>query len=126
MAAPITRKARKLRNAPTEAEQLLWRHLRSRSMAGVKFRRQYPVGPYIADLACIELKLVIEADGGQHLNSEYDSRRDEYFKSQGYAVLRYWNNQILTETAAVLEDIHRWVERRRLSPSRPPPRVGEE
>jgi very-short-patch-repair endonuclease len=126
MIAPVTRNARRLRNAPTEAEQLLWRHLRGKSMAGIKFRRQYPIGPFIADFACIELKLVIEADGGQHLDCEYDVRRDAYLRSRGYRVLRYWNDQILAETAAVLEDIYRWVERGRLSPSQPPPQVGEE
>jgi very-short-patch-repair endonuclease len=126
MIAPITRNARKLRTAPTEAEQLLWQQLRGKSMTGVKFRRQYPVGPFIADFACIQLKLVIEADGGQHLDNPYDKRRDAYFKSRGYVVLRYWNDQILAETAAVLEDIYRWVERLKQSPSRPPPQVGEE
>jgi adenine-specific DNA-methyltransferase len=126
MTAPVTRNARKLRKAPTEAELLLWRYLRGKSMAGVKFRRQYPVGPYIADFACIDLKLAIEADGGQHLDSEYDRRRDAYFEARGYVVLRYWNDQILAETTAVLEDIYRRVEELKRSPSQPPPQVGEE
>lgn len=126
MIAPVTRKARKLRNALTETEQVLWNHLRGQSVAGVKFRRQYPIGPYIADFASLDPKLVIEADGGQHLDSGYDVRRDDYLKSRGFVVLRYWNNQVLTETTAVLEDIYRWVGRLKQSPSRPPPKVGEE
>lgn len=126
MIAPVTRKARKLRNALTETEQVLWNHLRGKSVAGVKFRRQYPIGPYIADFASIDLKLVIEADGGQHLDSEYDARRDDYLKSHGFVVLRYWNNQVLAETTAVLEDIYGWVEKLKQSPSQPPPQVGEE
>ena len=125
MIAPITGKARKLRKAPTEAEQRLWRHLRGKSMAGARFRRQYPVAPYIADFVCVELKLVIEADGGQHLENDYDRRRDAHFRALGYTVLRYWNDQILAETEAVLEDIFRRVDQLRLSPSQPPPQAGE-
>jgi very-short-patch-repair endonuclease len=126
MIAPVTRKARKLRNTSTETEQRLWHYLRGKAVAGAKFRRQYPFGPYITDFACPELKLIVEADGGQHQGSEHDNRRDTYCKAQGYVVLRYWDDQILRETEAVLEDIYRWVVMLQRSPSQPPPPVGEE
>jgi adenine-specific DNA-methyltransferase len=88
----------------TEAETLLWQHLRARQVAGCKIRRQVELGPYIADFACIEKKLIIEADGGQH-GEEWDAERTASLESMGYRVLRFWNHEILTETEAVLERI---------------------
>ncbi|MFN7780193.1 MAG: endonuclease domain-containing protein [Betaproteobacteria bacterium] len=89
----------------TDAEQKLWYALRHKQLHGHRFRRQHPVGPYIADFACIEAKLVIEVDGGQHNEPDIDRHRDEFLTSQGWRVLRFWNNQILSELDAVLEVI---------------------
>ena len=98
--------ARDLRTHQTEAEERLWYHLRSRRFLGLKFRRQIPVGPYIADFICHEHRLIIEADGGQHADqAAYDHRRDQWLSRHGYKVLRFWNNAVLTETDAVLAQI---------------------
>ena len=99
-------RARKLRNQATDAERLLWRHLRLRQLGGFRFRRQVPVDGYVADFACMEVKLVIELDGGQHQEqTARDGRRDAFISAKGYRVLRFWNNQVFEETNAVLEVI---------------------
>ncbi len=99
-------KARQLRKTQTDAERRLWQLLRNRSVAGCKFRRQHPVGPYICDFVCIDRQLVIEVDGGQHATQlEKDEIRTHYLESKGYAVMRVWNHEVLTETEAVLEKI---------------------
>ncbi|MDZ7832457.1 MAG: endonuclease domain-containing protein [Desulfobacterales bacterium] len=99
-------RARNLRKNQTDAEKCLWRYLRNRGLKNHKFRRQHPVGPYIADFACVEKGLIVELDGGQHaLQAEDDAGRTAYLQSRGFQVLRFWNNQVLTETAAVLEMI---------------------
>jgi very-short-patch-repair endonuclease len=91
----------------TDAESLLWRLLRGRRMGGAKFRRQHPLGRYILDFYCIEKKLCLELDGGQHADAlEYDRSRDAWIRDQGIRVLRFWNNQMLAETEAVLEVIY--------------------
>ncbi|MFH1034502.1 MAG: DUF559 domain-containing protein [Pseudomonadota bacterium] len=88
--------ARSLRKGQTEAERLLWRRLRSRGLAAFKFRRQHLIGPFIVDFVCLDRKLIVEADGGQHaLAAEQDQRRTRYLESQGFRVLRFWNNQVL-------------------------------
>ncbi len=100
-------RARTLRHRMSDAEHRLWYHLRARRMAGLKFRRQHPIGPYFADFACLEIGLVIEADGGQHTaKSEYDAKRTECMRDAGYTVLRFWNHEILRNTEAVLQRIH--------------------
>ena len=100
--------ARTLRRNQTQAEQKLWRHLRNRGCAGHKFRRQLVIGRHIVDFVCLDPKLVIEIDGGQHLEQkESDDRRTRELESRGYRVLRFWNNQVLTEFEAVLETIRR-------------------
>ncbi|MEO5574516.1 MAG: endonuclease domain-containing protein [Gammaproteobacteria bacterium] len=94
--------ARTLRSNPTDAEKLLWKHLRLRQLHGYKFRRQFPLGSYIVDFVCLEARLVIEVDGGQHIEqSMQDERRTEWLRQQGFTVLRFWNNQVLQETEAV-------------------------
>ena len=99
--------AREMRAQMTDAEALLWRLLRNRRIAGAKFRRQHPVGRYILDYYCVENKLGIELDGGQHNNAaDYDRRRDNWLESQGIVVLRFWNNQMLAETEAVMQAIY--------------------
>jgi len=109
MRNPITQnRARSLRNHTTDTEQYLWRYLRGHQLGGHRFRRQVPIGNYIADFACLEAKLIIELDGGQHQEqAEYDARRDRQMEAQGFRVLRFWDNQVFQETQAVLEVILR-------------------
>ncbi|WP_083522881.1 endonuclease domain-containing protein [Sterolibacterium denitrificans] len=113
--------ARKLRQEMTDAERLLWRHLRAHRLAGEKFRRQQPLGPYIADFVHFGARLVIEVDGGQHNGSGHDRRRDAWLDAQGFKVLRFWNDDVLLRTEAVLAVI--WGE---LSPSPPAPLPSRE
>ncbi|WP_299638699.1 DUF559 domain-containing protein, partial [Devosia sp.] len=88
-------RARQLRREPTTPERKLWALLHSFRQAGYHFRRQYPIGPYYADFACIHAKLIIEADGETHaLQVDHDHRRDAYLRSRDYRVLRIWNNEI--------------------------------
>jgi very-short-patch-repair endonuclease len=108
MRNPITqRRARKLRNQATDAEQHLWQYLRRRQLAGYRFRRQVPICGYIADFACLEAKLVIELDGGQHMDRHsYDEHRDRRrIGAEGFRLLRFWDNQVFQQTQAVLEVI---------------------
>ena len=86
---------RHLRRNATEAEKVLWRLLRDRSLGGAKFRRQFPIGEYIADFVCLEHRLIVEADGGQHDSSGNDKDRTAWLESQGFRVMRFWNNDIL-------------------------------
>jgi len=97
--------AKQLRRNMTDAELLLWRHLRGHRLLGVKFKRQQPLGNYIVDFVCFGNKLVIEVDGGQHLDNRQDQQRDTWLRSQGFEVLRFWNNEVLEQTEAVLERI---------------------
>jgi len=94
--------ARGLRSGGTDAERMLWRHLRTRGLMGGKFRRQHPVGRYIVDFICLEAGLVVELDGGQHAGSAADAVRTRTLQQQGYRVVRFWNNDVLTQTDAVL------------------------
>ena len=93
------------RNSMTVAEIRLWQRLRSRQLAGCKFRRQHPYLDFVLDFVCLERWLVIEVDGGQHLENERDQRRDKRLQEAGFHVLRFWNNQVLQETDAVVEAI---------------------
>ncbi len=98
--------ARTLRCQASEAECTLWKYLRSRRLNGYKFRRQVVIEPYIVDFACLETKLIVEADGGQHTDqAAYDARRTAVLEGMGYRVLRFWNHEILTELQGVLEQI---------------------
>jgi len=100
-----TKFAKALRQNMTDAEQLLWRHLRAHRLNGQKFRRQQPIGPYVVDFVHLGAKLIVEADGGQHSQSESDVVRDEWLTSQGFKIMRFWNNDILSNTDAVLTAI---------------------
>lgn len=103
--------ARKLRKKSTPAERLLWKHLRNRQLNGLKFRRQFPFGPFVTDFICLEKKLIIELDGGQHASRvEEDARRTAYFESQSFRVLRFWNNDVLQNISGVVEAIKMVVE----------------
>jgi very-short-patch-repair endonuclease len=109
----ITNIAKILRKRSTDTERLLWRYLRIRQIEGLKFRRQEPIGNYIADFVCFESKMVIEVDGGQHTASEKDTERDAWLQSQGFKVLRFWNHEVLTNIEGVLEVIrHNCLESR--------------
>ncbi len=113
--------AKALRTNQTEAEQRLWYHLRAHRFMELKFKRQKPMGRYIVDFVCVERRLIIELDGGQHAEqAEYDQYRDAWLRSQGYVVLRFWNNEIMQQLEGVLEQIRRTLT---LSPS-PSPASG--
>jgi very-short-patch-repair endonuclease len=110
-APPNSVRARTMRAAPTEAERKLWWHLRHRlRLPNTHFRRQVRLGGYIVDFASHAARLVIEVDGGQHVErSSADAARTEFLKAEGYRVLRYWNNDVLANIDRVLEDIHRAI-----------------
>ena len=99
-------KARALRANLTDAEKKLWSHLRRKAL-GYRFRRQHPIGPYIVDFICLEQRLIIEADGGQHNNTHAanDAKRTTWLNDRHYRVLRFWNNDILTNIDGVIETI---------------------
>jgi very-short-patch-repair endonuclease len=95
--------ARELRNTGTDAERLLWRHLRNSQLEGVKFRRQQPIETYIADFVSFDAMIVIELDGGQHAeNEEYDEQRDFCLRRNGFTVLRFWNSEVFENIEGVL------------------------
>jgi len=99
-------RARTLRRQSSDAESVLWRHLRARRLLGYKFRRQVVMEPYIVDFVCLEVRLIIEADGGQHSNQvTYDTRRTAVLEGMGYRVMRFWNHEVLGELQSVLEQI---------------------
>ncbi len=98
-------RARQLRRDSTQAERRLWYRLRGGQL-GVRFRRQVPVGPFIADFACVPARLVVELDGGQHVEqAEADARRTRSLEAQGYRVLRFWNHEVLENLEGVLQRI---------------------
>jgi very-short-patch-repair endonuclease len=102
--SPIsTGRARGLRRRSTRAESVLWRHLRDRQLAGFKFVRQEPIGPYFADFVCREWHLVVEVDGGQHADSAADAIRDAMMRKLGYRMIRVWNNDVLNNIEGVLQ-----------------------
>jgi very-short-patch-repair endonuclease len=99
---------KELRQRQTDAEGRLWYFLRDRQIEGFKFRRQHRIGHYVVDLVCLEKKLILEIDGGQHnevLNQEQDRIRTNWLEKEGYQVLRYWDNDVLNNTEGVLEVI---------------------
>jgi len=108
--------ARALRRAFTDAESKLWFHLRAGRLKGLKFRRQHPIPPYIADFYCDSAGLVIEVDGSQH-SERSDATKTRFFESKGLRTLRFWDNDVLNSTDAVLEAIVGAVEDRTLTPT---------
>jgi very-short-patch-repair endonuclease len=114
-------RARRLRREMTPQERLLWSHLRDRRLAGAKFRKQMWLTGYIADFACPEARLVVEADGSQHAeDQEYDTRRERAFAALGWRTLRFWNNEILENLDGVLTTIANGLP----SPSQPAAPAG--
>ncbi len=113
--------APRLRLEQTDAEQRLWSRLRGSQLNGFKFRRQYPIGPFFADFFCLEARLVIELDGSQHADQlEPDTRRTEFLRAAGYAVLRFWNNEVISEIDEVLQRIAGALEESRRTRKRRP------
>ncbi len=105
--------ARRLRREATDAERRLWSRLRNRQVGDVKFRRQVPIGPFIADFASVEAKLVIEVDGSQHAEEiEADRLRSDALGEAGYLVLRFWNNDVLDNIDGVVKEIERTLAAR--------------
>lgn len=102
--------AKRMRHEPTEAERRLWSVLRASRMNGAKFRRQEQIGDYIADFVCFKARLIVEADGAQHAESASDRKRDEWLMSQGFRILRFWNNDILSNLDGVAETIRAKLE----------------
>ena len=117
--------ARTLRHNSTDAERRLWYYLRNRQLDGYRFRRQVPLGRYIVDFACIESKLIVELDGGQHAEQmAEDAERTNYLARGGLRVVRFWNDDVLIRTESVLERI--LVALREASPHPSPlPQAGE-
>ncbi|MGN6327687.1 MAG: endonuclease domain-containing protein [Rhodanobacter sp.] len=114
--------AKSMRSAQTPAEQHLWYHLRAHRFMGLKFKRQKPLGPYIVDFICLERGVIIEVDGGQHGDDvAYDRQRDRWLASQGFAVLRFWNHDVLNQTESVLDRIRQVVEERAFPARLPSP-----
>jgi very-short-patch-repair endonuclease len=107
-------RARELRRRSTDAERKLWQHLRDRQVGGAKFRRQVPIGPYIVDFVAIEHQLVIEVDGGQHAMADADLVRSRWLASQGYRVIRFWNNEVLANPEGVIDTIRRAMVKTRI------------
>jgi very-short-patch-repair endonuclease len=104
----MTPKARQLRQTPTEAEKILWKALRRNQIGGVSFRRQHPIGRYVLDFYCPSAGLAIEVDGGQHAagqQKEIDLRRDQWLAANGVRMLRFWNNEVLSNLQGVLQTI---------------------
>ncbi len=100
-----TQRARRLRRNSTDAERKLWQRLRSRSIVGFKFARQEPIGLYVVDFICRERRLIVEVDGSQHADSKRDLVRDRWLTEHNYRVLRFWNNDVMSNTDGVLETI---------------------
>jgi very-short-patch-repair endonuclease len=102
-AEPTVERARRLRREGTDVERAMWAILRDRRLAGSKFRRQHPIGPFVADFACLDARLVVELDGGQHAeHPAADAARTGFLESRGLRVLRFWNNEVLTNREGVL------------------------
>jgi very-short-patch-repair endonuclease len=119
----LTDVSKKLRRQSTEAEKRLWSRLRAKQMEAFKFRRQQQIGNYIADFVCFEKGLIIELDGGQHaIDMERDKQRDDWLKSEGFEVVRFWNTDLFENIEGVLEAIRM----RLLAPSLGPSHKGRE
>jgi adenine-specific DNA-methyltransferase len=122
MASPV---ARDLRKHLTEAERRLWWILRQRQLAGHRFRRQAPIGPYVVDFFCPSARLIVELDGGQHAaEADYDANRTRWLEQRGYRVLRFWNNDVLANPEGVVESMRNFLPDTPLP--NPPPQGGRE
>jgi len=116
----------------TDAERRFWQAVRDRRLGDFKLRRQVPIGRWIADFACLEIAVVVEIDGGQHAESRRDAVRDQELAALGFTVIRFWNNDVLTNLTGVLDGLLARLDARRAevttfgeSPRKPSPRRGE-
>ncbi len=106
----LTKTARTLRHNSTDAERKLWSYIRAKKLEGFKFRRQQPIGNYIVDFICLEKRLIIELDGGQHaIDREKDIERDRWLNNEGFHVIRFWNNDVLDNHEGVLLGIMKYL-----------------
>src|SRR5438132_9284052 len=121
----IKKRARELRRNMTDAEQVLWKALRKYRL-GWRFRRQFPIAPYIVDFACVEAHLMVEADGGQHTRPGEHEKRDAELQRQGWRVLRFWNNEILANPEGVMRTLAETLgaAARETPPPQPSPACG--
>ncbi|RWM21177.1 MAG: endonuclease domain-containing protein [Mesorhizobium sp.] len=110
--------ARAMRREATEAEDRLWQELRGRRLDRIKFRRQVPIGRFVADFLCAESRLIVEIDGSQHADSRRDRERDVELKARGFRVLRFWNDDVLRDLDAVCDTIIAYVRDESLQPWR--------
>lgn len=110
--------AKILRRDMTEAEGRLWEELRGRRLNGLKFRRQVPVGSYVADFLCADAMLIVEVDGSQHADSMHNRQRAVALKELGFRVLRFWNDEVLREMNAVCDTIIAYTHDKSLEPWR--------
>jgi very-short-patch-repair endonuclease len=101
----LRKHAKRMRSEQTPGEHRLWQILRAKRLASVKFKRQVPIDGYIVDFACLQQRLIIEVDGGQHNESARDALRDAYLKSRGFNVLRFWNDEIFNNEEGVLQTV---------------------
>jgi len=108
--------ARYLRKNQTDAEKIIWNNLRNRQLNGFKFRRQYPISPYLIDFICLEEKVIVEIDGGQHGGIQ-DKNRDQILSEMGFVILRFWNNEVFKELDSVLEKILEVLEKKSPHPN---------
>jgi very-short-patch-repair endonuclease len=120
-----TNVARRLRHDSTDAERKLWSHVRDRRLDGLKFRRQVPITGYVDDFLCVDARLIVELDGGQHaVQTAADAKRTQVLEAAGYFVLRFWNNDVLENIDGVLEEILATLRPEGPSPQ-PSPQRGE-
>src|SRR5262249_15624329 len=112
--------ARRLRRDQTDAERVLWFRLRDRRLAGWKFRRQVPIDRYVVDFVCADARVIVELDGGQHAErTEQDRARTAVLEAMGYLVLRFWDNDVLSNTDGVVETILKTLHQQTLEPPHP-------
>ena len=117
-----TSMAKSLRRQMTDAEKSLWRRIRNRQLQGLKFKRQFPINRYVVDFFCAEARLIVELDGGQHaLQVQADEARTQMFSEMGYLVLRFWNNDVLSNIDGVLETIALTIKPQAFDPPHPNP-----
>lgn len=98
-------RARTLRKADNDAEDMMWDALKAKGLGGHKFVRQFPIGPYFADFLCRKHQLVLEIDGSQHIDNAYDRTRDEYMRDAGFSAIRFWSGDVLRQRNVVCENI---------------------